>query len=234
MPNFTELGPELDIYVVRHGQSTANADKLLQGWADYPLSEEGILQAKITGRYLANIGVKLDRIYTSPLSRARRTAEEIGKRFFPAVDVVTIEDLKEIDIGSLTDQPMEEAQSEYPDFFKEAHIQFDGFDRFGGESRAKFEKRVGDGLKHILDAHNDGESVLITAHGGTAIILMWQLFDTYGLRRILKMHNCFLAKIERRLISGQYACRLDYYITPSQQQLMLEGLGYMRGLTEEE
>ncbi len=234
MVNFTEIGPELDIYIVRHGQSIANADKLLQGWADYPLSEEGILQAKVTGRYLANTGVKLNRIYTSPLSRARRTADEIAKRFHPPVDVVTVEGLKEIDIGTLTDQPMDEARKEYPDFFKDANVQFDGFERFGGESRDKFEKRIADGLKHILDGHSDGESILLTAHGGTAIILIWQLFDTYGLRRILKMHNCFLARIERRLVSGQYTCRLEYYVTPSQQQLMLEGLGYIRGLTEEE
>ena len=130
MTNIPEIGPELDIYIVRHGQSTANAEKVLQGWADYPLSQEGILQARVTGRYLVNSGVNLKAIYTSPLTRARRTAEEIARRFRPAVEVTAFDEFKEVDIGTLTDMPIEEARTEYNDFFQAVKVEFGDYECF--------------------------------------------------------------------------------------------------------
>jgi broad specificity phosphatase PhoE len=234
MGSISEIGPELDIYLVRHGQSTANADKVMQGRADYPLSEEGILQARVVGRYILSTGVKLNNIFTSPLARARRTAEEISRRFVPPPEVISINGFEEIDLGSLTDMPVEQARMDHPEFFQAARDELEGYDGFGGESKEKFEERVEEGLRNVLEKHADGDSILITAHGGTSIVLIRLLFGVEGMDRMLKLHNCFLAKIERRFITGEYRCRLDYYITPVQQQLMLEGLGYMRGLTEEE
>jgi probable phosphoglycerate mutase len=234
MGDLLERGPELDIYLVRHGQSTANAEKVMQGWADYPLSEEGIIQARITGRYLYRSGVPIKGIYSSPLSRARRTADEIGRRFSPPIQVETIDDLKEIDIGSLTDMPIDEAQSEYPEFFSNRDSELSGFERFSGETLEKFAERIENGLFKVFAKHVDDDSIIITAHGGTAIMIFRQLLGVDITRRILKPHNCFLAKIERHFIRGHYNCQLAYFLSPSQQQLMLEGIGYTRGLAEEE
>jgi broad specificity phosphatase PhoE len=234
MSRILEHGPELDIYLVRHGQSTANAEKVMQGWADYPLSEEGILQARIAGRYLQTTGVPIKAIYSSPLSRARRTAEEIGRRFIPPLKVELLDDLKEIDIGTLTDMPIADAKTEYPDFFSERKSELDEFERFGGETLGDFTQRIEDGLIKLFDKHVDGDSIIITAHGGSAIMVFRQLFDIEPSRRLLKPHNCYLAKIERRFVGGQYFCQLSYFLSPLQQQLMLEGIGYTRGLAEEE
>ena len=234
MSGILEHGPELDIYLVRHGQSTANAEKVMQGWADYPLSEEGILQARIAGRYLAATGVPLKAAYTSPLSRARRTAELIAGRFIPPARVEIVDELKEIEIGTLTDMPISEARTEYPDFFSARKSELDGFERFGGEKLEHFTQRIEDGLIKAFKRHVDGDSIVITAHGGSAIMIFRLLFGIDPSRRILKPHNCFLAKIERRFVSGQYYCQLSYFLSPSQQQLMLEGIGYTRGLAEEE
>lgn len=233
MPKIIEHGPELDLYIVRHGQSTANAEKVMQGWADYPLSQEGILQARITGRYLARSGVKLAKVYTSPLSRARRTAEEISRRFAPQPDVEIIEGLKEIGLGSLEDMQYDEAAKEYPDFFRDLRDGIEGFEQFGGEAKQNFDKRVKEGIIEIFGKHVDGDSILITTHGGAGQVLIRELFDFEGLHRLFKAHNCFLAKVDRRFKDGLYRARLDYFVTPTQQQLMLEGLGYTRGLAEE-
>ena len=234
MTDLLERGPELDIYLVRHGQSTANAEKVMQGWADYPLSEEGIIQARITGRYLYNSGIPIKGIYSSPLHRARRTAEEIARRFCPPLQVELVDDLKEIDIGSLTDMPIEEVQTEHPDFFAERDSDLSGFERFGGETVEKFGERIKNGLFKVLGKHIDGDSIIITAHGGSAIMIFRQLLGVNITRRILKPHNCFLAKIERRFVRGHYNSQLAYFLSPPQQQLMLEGIGYTRGLAEEE
>lgn len=63
------------IYIVRHGLTEWNKLKKLQGAADVPLAKEGILLAEKTGEALRN--VKFDICFTSPLSRAKQTAEYV-------------------------------------------------------------------------------------------------------------------------------------------------------------
>ena len=72
------------IYIVRHGLTEWNKLKKLQGAADVPLAKEGILLAEKTGEALRN--VKFDICFTSPLSRAKQTAEYVlGKRDVPII-----------------------------------------------------------------------------------------------------------------------------------------------------
>ena len=65
-----------DIYILRHGQSTANAQQLRNG-PNFPLSEEGREQTKLAGRKIATLN--LDVIISSPLVRTRETSEIINK-----------------------------------------------------------------------------------------------------------------------------------------------------------
>ena len=70
-------------YIVRHGVTEWNALKKVQGSADIPLAKEGILLAEKTGEALKEI--PFDICFSSPLIRARQTAELIlGKRNIPA------------------------------------------------------------------------------------------------------------------------------------------------------
>ena len=61
------------VVFLRHGESTANAGGTLSGWEDVPLTAQGELQAQEAGRRMA--GSALDRVFSSDLQRARRTAE---------------------------------------------------------------------------------------------------------------------------------------------------------------
>ncbi|MCD7762698.1 MAG: histidine phosphatase family protein [Lachnospiraceae bacterium] len=63
------------LYIIRHGQTEWNSSYRLQGRTDVPLNENGRDLARKTGEGLTRAGVCFDRIYTSPLSRARETAE---------------------------------------------------------------------------------------------------------------------------------------------------------------
>ena len=58
------------IYLIRHGQTEGNAAKLLQGRRDIPLNEVGIEQARVAGTHLADEGIRITRVFTSPLGRA--------------------------------------------------------------------------------------------------------------------------------------------------------------------
>ena len=69
----------MEIFVVRHGQTEWNALEKLQGQTDIELNEVGREQAQITGEQIKNENIDL--IITSPLKRARETAEIINKNF---------------------------------------------------------------------------------------------------------------------------------------------------------
>ena len=58
------------IILVRHGQTTTNAAKLLVGRSDPELTELGTRQALALRRYLTGV----EQVWTSPLTRARATA----------------------------------------------------------------------------------------------------------------------------------------------------------------
>ena len=97
------------IYIVRHGLTEWNKLKKLQGVADVPLAKEGILLAEKTGEALQ--GVKFDICFTSPLSRAKQTAEcVLGKR-----DVPIIPRIQEINFGVLEGDQVRDAEGNYID-----------------------------------------------------------------------------------------------------------------------
>ena len=86
------------LYIVRHGQTSNNKKKLLQGRSDNPLNEDGRAQSEEAGRKLRSLGVRPLRIYSSPLIRAIETAklaaDIIGGRDEPAGhDVSTSRDV---------------------------------------------------------------------------------------------------------------------------------------------
>lgn len=62
-------------YFIRHGETDWNLARRLQGLTDIPLNEKGRLQARECGGRLRSGGVTFDRVYVSPLIRARETAK---------------------------------------------------------------------------------------------------------------------------------------------------------------
>ena len=88
------------LYIVRHGRTEWNALKKVQGAADIPLAREGVELAVRVGRALRNI--PFDLCFTSPLIRARQTAELIlGDRAGTTVPVIPDKRIQEIDFGVL-------------------------------------------------------------------------------------------------------------------------------------
>lgn len=77
----------MKIYLIRHGQTDWNIQGRFQGREDIPLNEVGIMQAKECG--IALKGETFKAVITSPLSRARKTAEIIAD--IVSVDQVVIE-----------------------------------------------------------------------------------------------------------------------------------------------
>ncbi len=81
------------IYIIRHGQTEMNSRKVLQGRSDLPLNAAGISQAEETAALLDRMGILFDRIYSSPLIRAVRTAELLapGKQVEPDIRLIEMD-----------------------------------------------------------------------------------------------------------------------------------------------
>ncbi len=67
----------MKLYIVRHGETDHNINKIIQGHLNTPLNSNGIIQAQKIANRLKDIN--FDIIYSSDLSRAKTTAEEINK-----------------------------------------------------------------------------------------------------------------------------------------------------------
>ena len=95
------------IYFVRHGLSEANVKKVFAGQKDDTLiTEEGRDQAKATAQEIIKEGLKIDKIYSSPLKRAYETAEIIAKEIgFDTSKIIIEKRITEYDMGSLSGTP---------------------------------------------------------------------------------------------------------------------------------
>ena len=63
------------LVLLRHGQSQWNLENRFTGWKDVPLTEKGIEEAKNAGQLIKKNNIKFDKIFSSVLQRANKTAE---------------------------------------------------------------------------------------------------------------------------------------------------------------
>ncbi len=103
----------LNLRLVRHGESTANAEERWQGRADFPLSQAGARQAERLRSRLEREGYTPTRIYTSPLSRALETARIVASGWDRAVE--SWDDLVESDVGAFTGLTHAEVEERFPE-----------------------------------------------------------------------------------------------------------------------
>ena len=63
------------LYLMRHVETLFNVRKKIQGWCDAPLTELGIKQAKVAGKYFKDHNITFDHAYSSTSERACDTLE---------------------------------------------------------------------------------------------------------------------------------------------------------------
>ncbi|MEL6260264.1 MAG: histidine phosphatase family protein [Cyanobacteria bacterium J06626_6] len=113
------------VIIVRHGQSTSNAKRVIQGHHDVAtLTELGQQQARTVGNTLDSL--TLDAIYASPLQRARRTCQLIvetmgqgnaqGDRTLPSIQIT--DSLKEINLPLWESRSFDDVEATYPDMYR--------------------------------------------------------------------------------------------------------------------
>ncbi|MDL2229505.1 histidine phosphatase family protein, partial [Treponema sp. OttesenSCG-928-L16] len=114
---FSSLNGKTSFYFIRHGQSEGNSAAIFQGRGEYPLSEMGRTQAVLRGQSLGMELSDTDKrkilIYSSPLLRAKETAEIISREA-ALPGPVFLEDLQEMHLGAWTGKNWNQVQEEEP------------------------------------------------------------------------------------------------------------------------
>lgn len=159
------------ITLLRHGESEGNILNLFIGQDDYPLTQNGQLQAQALATLWAREGKTFDTIIASPLKRARKTAQIIAD----ALDVpIETEPLwMEQDYGEWNKRNIPEVMRS-----QEMPNAYTPYDRPGrtGESRTEVYLRAGRALQNLLD--RPPGKYLIAAHG---VILNMALYFALGI-----------------------------------------------------
>ncbi len=153
------------ILYVRHAESTWNAAGRWQGQADPPLSARGREQAqRLAERLSAHPSARdLALLATSPLERARATAEILGERL--GLVARPVPGLKELDAGAWSGLTREEVERRYPAELARLRGGDVDFRAGGAESRGELRVRVAAALRDLL-ARVDGRPLGVVSHLG--------------------------------------------------------------------
>jgi len=181
----------MDLALVRHALPFRIEES--DGPADPELTEQGHRQADAVGEWLA--AEEWDAVYSSPLIRARQTAEHIAKR--TGHEIVICEDIREYDAGLNAYIPYEELKAT-----RDEHWQAMVQDRLEdlAPDGANFRKRVSAAVEEIINNH-PGQRVIAVAHGGAINVA---LAEVLGLDRDLWVEAAY-ASISRVAASRQGA-----------------------------
>jgi len=154
----------LRIYFVRHGETVWNTLKIFQGRSNSPLTELGVEQAKKLSQHLKDVDFK--KVYSSPQDRALQTTKLLlGDK---NMEITTIDEFQEINMGNVEGIPREEFEKNYP-------IEYHNFwnnasdynpSAYNGESYEEILHRVKLGLEKLIMENNDG-NILVISHGVT-------------------------------------------------------------------
>ena len=179
------------LLLVRHGQISANVERVWHGSTDSALTERGHAEAESVARLLVSDRFAPEALYSSPLERTRKTAAAIARA--TGLDVVPDAGLAEYSIGEL------EGES-YAKLFQEHRF----FDRIredpdfappGGESPNQVVARVVGAFERIASAH-PGRQVVVVGHGAAmGLAIAHLLGDAQAEFQKYHKANCALSEL---------------------------------------
>lgn len=149
-----------ELYLVRHAHTEGNRERAFQGHTDADLSVEGEAQLERLSDRFATIGI--DRIYTSPLIRARKTAEAINRHH--GKEILVDPGLIEINAGDLEGMPFSEVYEKYPEEINRFLNAPETFAMPGGESMKQVYDRITAAIGRIVE-QNKGLRIVVVSHG---------------------------------------------------------------------
>lgn len=157
----------IHLLLIRHATSIGNEAGYMSGQVDYGLSQNGMQEAFALKKYLLQQGGSQQdglptHLYTSPLQRARQTAQILA----PPCQRVADDRLQEIDNGILSGLTWEQAMQRYPELCTALERSPNWFAIPGAESPQNCHDRATSFIQTLLQTHANGDRVWAITHGG--------------------------------------------------------------------
>jgi broad specificity phosphatase PhoE len=156
----------MKLILVRHGESEDDVIDAYGGWADFHLTDKGNLQLTETAECISDLNLNIDRIITSPLFRAKESAQIISSKLNVPVEI--FEYVKERNTyGLLSGIIKEEAKDKYP-WLVEAYEKDEYVD--GSEREEDVKRRATKAYELLKDRKE--ENLVVVTHGNFLKALM--------------------------------------------------------------
>jgi len=176
----------LELLFIRHGQTEYNAKRQVMGRQPVPLNDLGLRQAGELAERLE--GSRIRAVITSPVLRAKQTAEAIGAKL--GLKVQEAEALAELDYGEWVNRDIDELIAENADLWREYRTRPDRTSFPGGESIQGASKRIGAFADGLTKTIGEGR-VAIVSHADVIKIAIVHLLGL-DLRHVARfsIDNC--------------------------------------------
>jgi len=194
------------IYIIRHGQTDQNVAHKIQGQRDFPLNDTGEAQAAAARDELAAREIVFHRVWSSPLSRAARTAEIVVGG---AVEPVFDDRLKEMDFGPFEGTDLQAMPEDLKFFFKDFinHPAPEGVERLV-DLKARLGAFLEDMKAELLGAGEENSNVLISTHAIALKAAMEYLTpDSGGKWWMTFVKNCAVYAFD--LVDGEFTVPVE-------------------------
>ena len=147
------------IIFLRHAQAENNTKRILAGRTEgVSLTKTGIQQAERISEYLKPLDISA--IYSSPIGRAKHTAEIVTKN--SAIDVELDDRLTEIDMGKFTRMNYDDMFAKYGNIFLKFYENNPVIAEHEVETFPSVQKRILDMVDHVIKKHKNENVILVT------------------------------------------------------------------------
>lgn len=195
------------LYLIRHGESTSNVNKTFTGQQNAALTELGHRQAACIQSYF--LGVHIDRILSSDLSRAYDTAMPLSK--VSRVPIEPMAALREIYGGKWEGEEFEKLQYLYHNDYALWRSDIGAARPTDGESVREICCRVCSAVEAVQKAHPD-ETIVIATHALPIRVMLtkWLTGDVSAMKDIPWVPNASISKVA---YEGGVFCPLEIGVT---------------------
>ena len=147
------------IYLVRHGQTAWNKEEIFRGRTDVPLNETGLREAQLAGEYFREMDLRA--VYSSPLLRARETAQKIAE--VQRLEVRPLQGIIDMCFGAWEGQSLKEVQEKDGERFQQWKNEPHLVKIPGGETLDEVRERAMGALEDTIQSHS-GKTLLFVSH----------------------------------------------------------------------
>lgn len=167
-------GADMNIYLLRHGETDWNKEGRIQGHTDIPLNQKGRMQIAQTAKGLADACPDIDLIICSPLSRARESAEIAADNLhYPIKRIIVESMLIERCFGEAEGMTPEERARKYPNYqYSDTGYRFPRIEEY-----ENLMKRADNVFQKIVSVYKDRENILVVSHGAILAAVITAVTD---------------------------------------------------------